>query len=71
MWDDYRLYASVILITSLISIIITLVEAKNNMKRLREMSQFVTLVNVDINFIYISYINLLKYKVFRGIEKMP
>lgn len=44
--DGYRLYASVILITSLISVISTVVDSKRNIIRLREMSKFEIKVNV-------------------------
>lgn len=49
MWDGYRIYASVILGTSLLGIIVELYTAKKNLINLRNMSKLEVTVNVFRN----------------------
>jgi cation-transporting ATPase 13A2 len=45
-WNDYQIYASIILFTTLLSLITTLYDSYKNMKNLRKMSFFSCEVNV-------------------------
>ena len=46
MWNDYKIYAGLIIVSSVISIATTIIESVRNMNKLKEISHFESKVNV-------------------------